>query len=94
MISQTKQDSATPARGSVIFCEMASYGRVEFYLVAQKVSDNMGTATITQYKLIYYKAEGKHEEAQPYKSNSQTNSTASSSEKTPLPLRALAQLTY
>lgn len=83
-----------PTSGSVIFCEMASHGQVDFYLVAQKVLEDTGTATPTQYKLIYYKPEGHPEETHPNKNKTQANSTNNSSQKPSLPLNALAQLTY
>ena len=66
-----------------------SRAKIDFYLAAQKVDSQVGTATPTQYKLIYYKAEGQREEQ-----NKESTSSSSSMEKCSLPLSALAQLTY
>lgn len=88
---KNKERFGNPTSGSVIFCEMASHGQIDFYLVAQKVNEAVGTATPTQYRLIYYKAEGQREESNKESGNS--TSTASM-EKCSLPLSALAQLTY
>jgi hypothetical protein len=43
-----------PSSGSVIFCEMASNGQIDFYLTPMRVPS--GAATPCQYRIIYYNA--------------------------------------
>lgn len=45
-----------PSSGSIIYCEMAARNEIDFYLVPQVVSSESGTASPSQYRLIYYKA--------------------------------------
>jgi len=43
-----------PTPGSVIYNELATANLIDFYLIPHKVIE--GTATPTQYRLIYYNA--------------------------------------
>jgi hypothetical protein len=70
---------------------MASGKKIDFYLVPQKVSESVGTATPSQYKLVYYKAAGQLEESA---TKEESSSSEKSSVKLDLPLCALAQITY
>lgn len=59
---------------------MASNNLIDFYLIPQKVKENIGAAMPTQYKLVYYKPQNIKEDDKV--------------EKIDLPLHAFAQLTF